>query len=187
METTALYVEYIVIGMETLSWIIMSIYIIIGDSFKIILKYCISNMLPSIVTIIICYILGLVTDRIADKIFEKRRKHIKDNFEFKAQTSIAIWEDYSNSTYAHFTLSRIRILRSTTINSIVIGLVETYLAYTKFNINFAIFTLILFIVIFVGANSAHKSLLDNYYRKTSALENELKNKNKQNKYIEIVR
>ena len=116
METTALYVEYIVIGLETLFWIMMSMFIIIGNSFVQIVKYCISNILPSIIVIVVCYVLGLVTDRIADNLFEKRRKSIKENFEFTAQTSIAIWENYSNSAYANFTLSRIRILRSTTIN-----------------------------------------------------------------------
>lgn len=175
METTALYVEYIVIGMETLSWILMSMFIIVGESFKQIIKYCISNILPSIVVIIVCYVLGLVTDRIADKLFEKRRKNIKDNFEFQAQTSIAIWEDFTNSSYANFTLSRIRILRSTTINSIFIGIIGFFLSYIYFDIKLSLFVLMLCICLFCGSNSAHKNLLNNYYRKTNALENE-KNK-----------
>lgn len=183
METTALYVEYIVIGMETLFWIVMSIFIIIGDSFKQIIKYCIANILPSIIVIIVCYVLGLVTDRIADKVFEKRRKNIKNNFEFTAQTSIAIWEDYSNSAYANFTLSRIRILRSTTINIIIIGIVGSFLTYRYFNLKLTIFLIMLCICIFFGANSAHKNLLDNYYRKTSALENETKHRKNEHKTI----
>lgn len=180
METTALYVEYIVIGMETLSWIIMSIFIIVGDSFKKIMNYCISNILPSIIAIIVCYVLGLVTDRIADKIFEKRRKNIKDSFEFHAKTSIAIWEDYTNSSYANFTLSRIRILRSTTINSIIIGIIGAFLSYKYFNIVLSLFILIICGCMFGGSNSAHKSLLNNYYRKTNALEEEIKSKNERN-------
>lgn len=181
METTALYVEYIVIGMETLSWIIMTVFIIIGNSFKEILKYCISNILPSIIAIILCYVLGLVTDRIADKLFEKRRKNIKDNFEFQAQTSIAIWEDYSNSSYANFTLSRIRILRSTTINSVFIGLLSVFLSYKYYGIGLSVFALFICTCMFLGSNSAHKNLLNNYYRKTNALENETKNKNEKDK------
>lgn len=181
METTALYVEYIVIGMETLSWIIMTVFIIIGHSFKEILKYCISNILPSIIVIILCYVLGLVTDRIADKLFEKRRKNIKDNFEFQAQTSIAIWEDYSNSSYANFTLSRIRILRSTTINSVFIGLLSSFLSYKYYGIKLSVFSLLICLCMFFGSNSAHKNLLNNYYRKTNALENETKNKNENEK------
>lgn len=185
METTALYVEYIVIGMETLSWIVMSFFILVGDSFKQIIKYCISNILPSIIIVIVCYILGLVTDRIADKIFENRRKNIKDNFEFQAQTSIAIWEDFTNSSYANFTLSRIRILRSTTINIIIIGILGLFLAYKHFGIKLSLFILILSICIFFSSNSAHKNLLNNYYRKTSALENE-KNKTKKGEHKSII-
>lgn len=186
METTALYVEYIVIGMETLSWIVMSIFIIIGDSFKQIIKYCIANILPSITVVIVCYVLGLVTDRIADKIFEKRRKNIKNNFEFQAQTSIAIWEDFSNSSYANFTLSRIRILRSTTINSLIIGFIGFFLSYKYSGIILSLFILMLCICIFLGSNSAHKNLLDNYYRKTNALENEKKNKAEKNEHKSII-
>lgn len=185
METTALYVEYIVIGMETLSWIVMSILIIVGDSFKDIIKYCISNILSSIVVIIACYVLGLVTDRIADDFFEKRRKKIKDTFEFQAQTSIAIWEDYSNSSYANFTLSRIRILRSTTINSIFIGISGTILSYKYFNIELSVFVIIISIFVLWGSNNAHINLLGNYYRKTHALERE-KNKNEKHKHETIV-
>lgn len=185
METTALYVEYIVIGMETLSWITMSMLIIIGDTFKNIITYCISNILSSIILIMVCYVLGLVTDRVADKIFEKRRKNIKNDYAVKAQTSIAIWEDYSNSAYANFTLSRIRILRSTTLNSIPIGILGAFLSYRYFHIKLTLFILVLFIGIFCGANSAHKNLLDNYYRKTSALENERKKQKSEHKQIEL--
>lgn len=181
METTALYVEYIVIGMETLSWIIMSIYIIVGDSFKHIIIYCLSNILPSIITVIICYILGLVIDRIADSIFEDRRKKIKESYDLESQTSIAVWEDYDNSTYANFTLSRIRILRSTVINCIPMGILGFYLSYIFFNVQLALFIFLLFACIFVGSNNAHKILLNNYYSKTSALENEKKNKKKKHK------
>lgn len=88
METTALYVEYIVIGMETLSWIIMTVFIIIGNSFIKILKYCISNILPSIIAIILCYVLGLVTDRIADKLFEKEEKILKIILNFKHKQAL---------------------------------------------------------------------------------------------------
>lgn len=186
METTALYVEYIVIGMETLSWIVMSIFIIVGDSFKEIIKYCITNILPSIIVIIVCYILGLVTDRIADKLFEKRRKNIKDNFEIQAQTSLAIWEDFTNSSYANFTLSRIRILRSTTINSIIIGIIGFCLAHKYFGIKLSLFILAFCIFMSYGSNSAHKNLLNNYYRKTNALENEKKNRDKKNEHKSII-
>ncbi len=183
METTALYVEYIVIGMETLIWIIMALFIIIGDSFKQIISYWISNIIPSTIMIIICYILGLVTDRISDTIFENRKKNIKNKYTLEAKTSIAVWEVYSNSAYAIFTLSRIRILRSTIINSIPICTLGMYLAYRHYNIYLVMFIFILSVCVFLGSNEAHKNLLHNYYSKTSALENKdkTKKKNRRNK------
>lgn len=39
METTKLYVEYIVVGMETLAIIFLVIFIIIGNAFLPIIKY----------------------------------------------------------------------------------------------------------------------------------------------------
>ena len=66
METTKLYVEYIVVGMETLAIIFLVIFIIIGDAFLPIIKYCIKNIVPSIIMLGWCYILGLIVDRIAD-------------------------------------------------------------------------------------------------------------------------
>lgn len=73
METTKLYVEYIVVGMETLAIIFLVIFIIIGNAFLPIIKYCIKNIVPSIIMLGWCYILGLIVDRIADIIYDKRK------------------------------------------------------------------------------------------------------------------
>lgn len=83
METTKLYVEYIVVGMETLAVIFLVIFIIIGDTFLPIIKYCIKNIVPSIIMLGWCYILGLIVDRIADIIYDKRKMHIKENILLK--------------------------------------------------------------------------------------------------------
>lgn len=172
METTELYVEYIIIGMETFLWITMGTFLIIGDIFSDIISYCITNLLPSIMTIGLCYILGLITDRVADLFFEKRKQKIKIKYTTRCGTSIIVWEKYSNSTYAKFTLSRIRILRSTVLNSLIIGFLGTYLGYKYYNITLATFIFFLACFIFFSSNFAHKDLLDNYYKKTSALEME---------------
>ena len=44
METTKLYVEYIVVGMETLAIIFLVLFIIIGGAVLPIIKYCINNI-----------------------------------------------------------------------------------------------------------------------------------------------
>lgn len=117
METTKLYVEYIVVGMETLAVIFLVIFIIIGDAFLPIIKYCIKNIVPSIIMLGWCYILGLIVDRIADIIYDKRKMHIKEKYPIEAETSIIVWEHFKQDAFATFTLSRIRLMRSTALNS----------------------------------------------------------------------
>lgn len=115
METTKLYVEYIVVGMETLAVIFLVIFIIIGDAFLPIIKYCIKNIVPSIIMLGWCYILGLIVDRIADIIYDKRKMHIKEKYPIEAETSIIVWEHFKQDAFATFTLSRIRLMRSTAL------------------------------------------------------------------------
>lgn len=105
METTKLYVEYIVVGMETLAIIFLVIFIIIGDAFLPIIKYCIKNIVPSIIMLGWCYILGLIVDRIADIIYDKRKMHIKEKYPIEAETSIIVWEHFKQDAFATFKLT----------------------------------------------------------------------------------
>ena len=85
METTKLYVEYIVVGMETLAIIFLVIFIIIGNTFLPIIKYCIKNIVPSIIMLGWCYILGLIVDRIADIIYDKRKILMRRSLSFSRE------------------------------------------------------------------------------------------------------
>ena len=104
--------------METLAIIFLVIFIIIGDAFLPIIKYCIKNIVPSIIMLGWCYILGLIVDRIADIIYDKRKMHIKEKYPIEAETSIIVWEHFKQDAFATFTLSRIRLMRSTALNSL---------------------------------------------------------------------
>ena len=171
MNTTDLYVEYVVIGLETLCWIFLVLYIIIGDAFLGFLSYCISNIFPTIFLIGVCYVLGLVTDRFVDHLFEKRKNTIKKGYPINSSTSLLVWEQHEKSTFASFTLSRIRILRSTAINCALISVFGSYSIYKYyFNIKLILFVFFLFMTISLTSNSAHKTLLEIYYKKTSLIE-----------------
>lgn len=101
METTKLYVEYIVVGMETLAIIFLVIFIIIGDAFLPIIKYCIKNIVPSIIMLGWCYILGLIVDRIADIIYDKRKMHIKEKYAGKGNESFLVFETSDITNLSH--------------------------------------------------------------------------------------
>lgn len=182
MKTTELYVEYVIIGMETLCWMILLFVIVVGNPMFEFLKYCVSNIFPSIVLIGVCYILGLVMDRVSDRFFEKRKLNIKNAYAVQAETSLLIWKEYGHDTYATFTLSRIRVLRSTILNSVFIALFGSYCTYKYYHVELLnILILCIFITIAFASNSAHKMLLENYYKKTLALEG---TNDKKDRYIE---
>lgn len=173
MNTTELYVEYIIIGLETLCWIILLFFINIGEMMSNFLKYCVSNIFPSIILMGVCYVLGLITDRLSDRIFENRKKKIKQKYPIKAKASLIVWDKWGSVTFAKFTLSRIRILRSTVVNSVCISIFGTWTAlyYNKKSLAGLIF--LIFSIIAIASNSAHITLLDNYYKKTSVLDKEI--------------
>lgn len=82
-----------------------------------------------------------------------------------------MWDKYGQASFAKFTLSRIRILRSTIINSVLIAIAASVAVYRCYRTPF-LFYLVLFLClgVAIASNSAHKYLLDNYYKKTSILD-----------------
>ena len=118
MDTTKLYVEYIVIGMETLGWIVLVLIALLKEAMLSFWDYCTKNIVSTIILISVCYILGLITDRVSDSIFEERKIRIKNKYDIQSKTSILVWEHIEEKTFVMFTLSRIRLLRSTTINAL---------------------------------------------------------------------
>lgn len=176
MQTTKLYVEYIVIGMESLVWIVLLVLMCLGKSSLVFFDYCIQNLLTSIFMIGACYVLGLLTDRVADRLTDKKKRRIKNRYPIKASTSILVWEKVKQDTFAAFTLSRIRILRSTMVNFAVIGVAGMLVSFCVYcNGILGILSLFFFEIMALIAWQAHTSLLINYYRKTQNLERDMAN------------
>ena len=171
MQTTKLYVEYIVIGMETLIWIVLLVLLIIGKSAFAFFDYCIQNLLTSLFMIGACYVLGLLTDRVADTLTDGKKKRIKSHYPIDASTSITVWQKIKQDTFAEFTLSRIRILRSTMLNFVLTGVIGGLVAVYRYrNGVIGLWTIVFCGVIVQVARQAHTSLLINYYQKTQKLE-----------------
>ena len=174
MQTTKLYVEYIVIVMEALVWIVLFILLLLGKTSLAFFDYCIRNLLTSIFMIGACYVLGLLMDRVADEMTEGKKKRIKSRYPTKASTSILVWEKVKQDAFAVFTLSRIRILRSTMLNSAIIGVTGMLVSFCVYdNGILGILALVFFEIMALIAWQAHTSLLINYYRKTQNLERDM--------------
>ena len=103
--------------------------------------------------------------------------HIKEKYPIVAETSIIVWEHFKQDAFATFTLSRIRLMRSTALNSFAMLIVCTY-AVRKYHCGWKItmLTVVGFLTMAIASDLAHFNLLNNYYKKTMKLENSYLNK-----------
>ena len=172
MSTTALYVDYIIIGLPTVYWIIAFYVFLSKDTAVQVLQKAAGNIFSTVVLIAISYILGLITDRFSDLLFDKRKKRIRGQYLDSKNVSLAAWEKYNWSDFAKFTLSRIRILRSLIINSIFVSCTTSLLIYKFCDEGkeiLIVVTILLGALSCIISNSGHINLLNNYYHKTQIL------------------
>ena len=71
MSTTALYVDYIIIGLPTVYWIIAFYIFLSKDTAVRVLQKAAGNVFSTVILIAISYILGLITDRFSALLFDK--------------------------------------------------------------------------------------------------------------------
>ena len=121
METTKLYVEPILIGLQSSIGILFVIINILGlevseKIFELLNK-------PPIVLVLLggFYIIGLIVDRFADLIFEKTEIVIKKKSHLEVEsTTMQLPFNNNQHEFMVFCRNRIRILRATIVNSIFI-------------------------------------------------------------------
>lgn len=116
MATTSLYVELIIIGLETMMWITSFSVYFTDIQYIFVIEKIIETLPASVFLLGVMYILGLIFDRIADLIFQKTENQIRVKSGLKAQSSILVWTESKQEEYFKFTRSKIRILRSSAIN-----------------------------------------------------------------------
>lgn len=181
-----MYVELVIIGLETLVWITL-----IGTSLtettiqESLIKLPADSALVIGIGLLVCYVLGIIADRIfsrifyiiklEDKIKEKREK--QEKYELKAQKTLFIWHEFDEIEYYNFTMSRKRILRATAPSSLLI-----LIAFTIYICKFYLLKghcehLPLFIYIFllifgtaVSSLMTHNRLISEYYEKAITFE-----------------
>lgn len=159
MKTTQLYIELIIIGLETFIW--MSIFLINSIGYEIgdIIINVLNEFSTSLLLIGILYIIGILIDRLVDMIFQKREDKIREQSGLQIKSSFLLLEKYNIENYADYSRSRIRILRASIFNIpliviaflwyvnkyvtksylaviyiLVIGIFFTYLAWKSYNL-----------------------------------------------------
>lgn len=116
MKTTELYVELIIIGLETSIWMCMFIINIVGREFIDFMNEVLKNFSSSLLIIGILYIVGLLLDRLSDLFFQKIEDGILERSGLETFKSTIAWERFNQEYFFRYVRSRMRILRTSVIN-----------------------------------------------------------------------
>ena len=125
MNTTSIFVELLVIGFHTLTWIGLLIITIIGHK-------SINLALPILA---MTYVLGVAIDRLSDMVFLPCDHRLRDKEKLKAFPEFLIMRFYilgkSKDIYAQleYTRSRLRIMRAATLNFVALSVVSTFFVW----------------------------------------------------------
>lgn len=171
METTSLYVELIVIGLETITWMAsFSIYLTDTKYISVVNKM-VEKLPASIFLLGIMYVFGIIFDRASDLIFKKMEVQIRKKSGLQTESSILIWKASGQEEYFKFTRSKIRILRSSSINIplLVISVILNILKYHQSQFMFLIFVMITGCVFSCFSLVGYKKSLENYYAKAKMM------------------
>lgn len=123
MNTTNLFVELIVIGVGAAAAIVLTIFAVFG------VEWVPTTKLASVAVIApgasIVYLLGIVTDRIADRAFSPvassiRKSVFPDQEAYNAARS-KVYEESPFLNLFEYTRSRLRIVRGWTLNTLLIA------------------------------------------------------------------
>ncbi len=172
METTQLYIELIIIGLESFVWISICIINIIGNKVISYFSNVLNNFSSSLLLIGILYIIGILIDRLADMVFQKGEDKIRNASGLKAKSSFLIWKKYDARKYSDYSRSKIRILRASIINIPLVTMSIMWYILKYFKESYAILIFILFLGIFFTYISwkSYKLSIERYYDKACALE-----------------
>ena len=176
MGTTSLYVEIVIIGLETMMWII-SFFIYLTDIKYISLIENIVEKLPAAIFILgMRYVLGLIIDRVADWLFDNIENKIRKSSGLMAASSILIWKKSDQEEYFKFTRSKIRILRASSINMPLLMLSLALNIFRYYGWRTSLFVFVIFLGGFLSVASLWGYVLTvkNYYKKAGILEKDLK-------------
>lgn len=176
METTSLYAEMIIIGLETSVWISMVSALLTDFWILEKLKYILEKLPAAILLLGLLYIVGIVVDRAADTLWSGFEKKLKKASKLEVASSILIWKSSGQDNYFVYTRSRIRILRASVVNFPLITLSTVLIVCYLLNDCqlFCIFIALLGTVLTVFSFVGYRQSIISYYKKARLLELDIK-------------
>jgi len=176
MNTTNLFVELIVIGAGAATWVGLLLMSLFGYNWLSLTE--ITSVIVLIPSISLIYFLGIIVDRLADEIFSKYDKEIRNKY-FPDNN---IYHEARTYTYTYATdriinlfeygKSKMRITRAWSINNLLLAISTSIFVLTRFpstslntRLLITVFATITFAICFLATLIAWKKLTHNDYKR----------------------
>jgi hypothetical protein len=136
MNTTSLFVELVVIGIGAGFWVALIIAAIFGCAW--IPDGNMFSLIAAIPFLAVIYVLGIVSDRLIDKLFDFfrgttiRSKYFKSSAEYYEARRKVIASSDRIADVIEYSRSRLRICRGWAVHSILIALAIPVFAFSQF-------------------------------------------------------
>ena len=183
MSTTALYIELVIIGTQTITWLVLIIDTIKQDFLSKLFALT-ENIVVAVLLVGIAYVVGIVFDRVANWVFQSKEDRIKKEEGFEGKSSILVEENTKMQNHQIYNRSKYRILRSSSINIPIIAL--TLIINLSINSNLECPILIFIFVLGVGLTTltclSTGITLKNFYNKAKLIKDY--NESKKAKHID---
>lgn len=174
MNTTALFVEILVIGAGAVMWITLLLLSFFGYSWASLDKlFSIPALLPAVA---IVYVLGIITDRVSDILFDKfllesvRAKYYRDTKQyFDDRRTILVTSEHL-TRLLEYGRSRLRIVRGWTVNFLLLLISLNIFTWTQvpdpqLRVKISLFSSPLLLVLAVLSWHSWRSFTETDYRK----------------------
>ena len=154
METTRIYVELLIIGVESSVWLFfLSSYFISSEKVMEFISHFDSTPF-AVIFIGILYIIGLIFDRFSDTLLKCLERKIRSDSKLEADAVLNLPLDEKQHIFLVYTRSRIRLLRSTVVNTLFI-FISLMFFLNKLNVKFSVIVTAVFIGLFIFALSIY--------------------------------
>jgi len=177
MSTTNLFVELIVIGVGALAWFVLAILSIFGYEWLLALPADKSAALFAAIPLLaFTYLLGIITDRLSDGLFEKlwtddlRNDYFDERVDYYNARRIVLTKSERLAELLEYGRSRLRICRGWAFNAILIVLALNLFIWLRLpetapRLALTIAGSIIFLLIAWSCQYAWKKLSHSEYRK----------------------
>ncbi|MCL2217259.1 MAG: hypothetical protein FWB91_09620 [Defluviitaleaceae bacterium] len=172
MTMTSLYVELIIIGIQTSIWMVLIVANIIGVDALAGFLPLVSSVPFFTLLLGLFYIIGMVFDRFADWVYINFENRIRHKYGFAGKMTSLIWQKIQLNDFIKYQRTRIRIIRATSLNimPITVSLAALILQFSCERLFLLAFTVFVGLGVFFIAFFSHRTLIEKYYDKARIIE-----------------